>query len=150
MVISKNVVCGTRKAMWKLQNVLFKVRIGAFPADIWQRIHQNAHIRAQKSIFIAFLLFLGIVFGLRAYIIMITYYCWVPGSCQCSYSVFLCKLELINDIRCQNGYFEAHMPILSWSVSISVINNHPELLVLCLTIIGEYLVYLGGLIRSSF
>ena len=40
------------------------------------------------------------------------------------------------------------MPILSGSVSFTVINRHPELLDLFLPIIGEYLVYLGALIRS--
>ena len=40
------------------------------------------------------------------------------------------------------------MPILSGSVSFTVINRHPELRDLFLPIIGEYLVYLGALIRS--
>ena len=143
-------VCETHKAMWKTWNVLFKVRIAAFPAYLWQRIDQNGHNEAQKAIFIVFVVFFVILFGLRAYTIMVTYHCWVPRSSRCSYSVFLCKWELFNDIRRLNGYFEAHMPILSRPVLISVINNQAELLVLWLPIIGEYLVHLGALIRSFY
>ena len=97
-----------------------------------------------------FVLFFVILFGLRAYTVMVTYHWWVPRSSRCSYSVFFCKWELFNDIRHLNGYFEAHMPILSRPVLISVINNQAELLVLWLPIIGEYLVYLGALIRSFY